>query len=223
MKTFRRLSAAIFLISALFYLTACGHSNNTAQAAGSNGASGPAPVGTQSAEQALTIPEGARIDVRLDDYLSTNRNHSGDTFEATLVRPIELPDGSPAVPAGAHVTGEVVSARASGHMKTPAEISVALTSLEVDGNSYSISTSRVSRRGRSHKGRNLKWIGGSAAGGALLGALIGHGKGAAIGALVGGGGGTAAAYATGKQNIALPSETQLHFVLEQPVTINRAG
>lgn len=224
MRTFRTLSAALFITSAIFFLSACGNSKNgAAQASNSNQASGPAPIQAQSSVQALTIPEGAEIDVRLDDSVSTARNRSGDTFEATLVRPIELPDGAPAVPSGAKLTGTVVESRPSGHLKTPAELSVALTSLEVDGNTYSISTSRVSRRGASHKKHDAKWIGGGAAGGALLGALIGHGKGAAIGALVGGGGGTAAAYATGKQDVALPTETRLHFYLEQPVTINRAG
>lgn len=224
MRTFRPLSAALFITTAIFYLSACGNSKNGAeQAANSNPASGPAPMQAQSSVQALTIPEGTDIDVRLDDSITTARNRSGDTFEATLVRPIELPDGAPAVPSGAKVMGTVVESRPSGHLETPAELSVALTSLEVDGNTYPISTSRVSRRSASHKKHDAKWIGGGAAGGALLGALIGHGKGAAIGALVGGGGGTAAAYATGKQNLALPTETPLHFYLQEPVTINRAG
>lgn len=232
MRDIHKISAAIIIASALFYLTACGNSRNGAAQSGNpnqtaeNGgypASGPAPVQAQPSAQQLTIPEGTRIDVRLDDSISSERNRSGDTFQATLERPIELGNGEPVVPQGARVTGEVISARPSGHLKTPAELSVALTVLEVNGNSYPITTSSVSRRGKSHKGHDVKWIGGSAAGGALLGALIGHGKGAAIGALAGGGGGTAAAYATGKKNIVIPSESPLHFVLRQPVTISWAG
>jgi hypothetical protein len=224
--------AAIIIASVIFYSTACGNSKNSAAQGANpnqtaeNGAyppGGPAPVQAQPSGQQLTIPEGTRIDVRLDGSISSARNRSGDTFQATLDRPIVLGNGETIVPQETRVTGEVIAARPSGHLKTPAELSVALTALEVDGNSYPISTSSVSRRGKSHKKHDAKWIGGSAAGGALLGALIGHGKGAGIGALVGGGGGTVAAYATGKQNIVLPSETPLHFVLRQPVTISRAG
>jgi len=219
MRYIHRLTAVMMISSALFYLTGCGNSNNgAAQSANPNQTAGPAPFQAQ-----LTIPEGTRIDVRLDTTISSERNRSGDTFEATLDRPIELGNGEPVVPQGTRVTGEVIAAQPSGHLKTPAELSVALRTLEVGGNSYPISTSSVSRRGKSHKGHDAKWIAGSAAGGALLGALIGHGKGAAIGALAGGGGGTAVAYATGKQNIVMPSETSLHFVLQQPVTISRAG
>ena len=42
---------------------------------------------------------------------------------------------------------------------------------------------------RDQWGRTAKYVGGGAAAGAVLGALIGHGKGAAIGALAGGAGG----------------------------------
>jgi len=213
-------------------LAACGNSgsgNGTAQAANMNGNTNqPAqPTGfwqrvTHSAPRTLTIPEGSPINVRLDDSISSARNRSGDMFRATLSQPIMLSEGG-VVPRGARVTGEVLEARPSGHLKTPAELSVALKSIEVGGNTYRISTSSYSRVGQSHKKHDLKWIGGSAAGGALFGALIGHGKGAAIGAVAGGGGGTAAAYATGKKDIVLPSESPLHFVLRQPITITNAG
>jgi hypothetical protein len=53
---------------------------------------------------------------------------------------------------------------------------------------YARSNSRYVVKERS-KGKSAAIIGGSAAGGAAIGALAGGGKGAAIGALVGGGGG----------------------------------
>ena len=229
MRSNHQLGAAIAAGLLAFSLAACGNSgggNGTTQAASMNGNTAQ-PAGfwqkvMRSSPTTVTIPEGSPINVRLDDSISTARNRSGDTFRATLSQPIRLVEGG-VVPRGTRVTGEVLEARPSGHLKTPAELSVALTSIEVDGNNYHISTSRYSRVGKSHKKHDLKWIGGGAAGGALLGALIGHGKGAAIGALAGGGGGTAAAYATGKHDIVLPSETPLHFVLRQPITIKNAG
>lgn len=172
------------------------------------------------ANQPLMIPQGTTLAVRLDETLSSARNRAGDRFSATLTRPIVLRGGQ-TIPRGTRLAGRVIWARPGGHLKTPAEISIALTSLDLGGRAYGISTSRFAVVGRSHKKHDLKWIAGSAAGGALLGGLIGHGKGVAIGSLIGAGGGTAAAYATGKKEIYLPAETPVRFELRQPVVIAR--
>jgi len=166
----------------------------------------------------LTIPDGTPIDVRLTDSIGSARSARGESFATTLDRPIVV-GGSMLVPQGARVTGRVLVARPSGHLKTPAELAVTLTSLEINGQSYEIVSSHRSWRGKSHKGHDAKWIAGASGFGALLGALVAHGEGAAIGAGIGAGGGVATAYATGKKDILLPSETELHFVLRQPVTV----
>ena len=58
--------------------------------------------------------------------------------------------------------------------------------------------------------RTAKYVGGGAAVGAVLGALLGGGKGAAIGALVGGAGGAGAQVYTGRKKD-IPAETELGF------------
>ena len=63
-----------------------------------------------------------------------------------------------------------------------------------------------------------KYVGGGAAVGAVLGALLGGGKGAAIGALAGGGAGAGAQVLTGKKK-GIPAETQLSYKLAQPLTL----
>jgi hypothetical protein len=153
--------------------------------------------------------------------LSSSGNHSGDSFQASIVEPV-LVNGWVAVPNGSQVTGRVVAAQASGHLQTPAELGVTLTSLRVGGKTYDVRTSSYSRRGQSHTKHDAKWIAGLAGGGAFLGALVGRGKGAAIGAGLGGGAGTATAYATGEKDVYLPAETRLRFVLKQPVAVNLA-
>ena len=173
-------------------------------------------------ERSLTLQEGTPVDVRLLDTIGSARNRSGDTFQASLDEPIRA-NGFLVVPQGARVTGRVVSARPSGHLQTPAELAVTLTSVEVGGREYEITTSTHSWRGRSHKGHDAKWIGGLTGAGALIGALAGGGKGAAIGAGAGAGAGTAGAYATGKKDITLGAETRLRFVLRQPVSVTKAG
>ena len=172
--------------------------------------------------QTVTIPAGTWIEVRLLDSLSSARNHRGDTFAATVAQPV-LVNGWEVIPRGSDVTGRVLTARPSGHLETPAELSITLASIQVEGETHDLRTSDISRRAASHTRHDAKWIGGLAGGGALLGALIGHGKGAAIGAGVGAGAGTTTAYATGKKDIYLPSEKRLNFILREPLTVSHAG
>src|SRR5262249_52124017 len=66
--------------------------------------------------------------------------------------------------------------------------------------------------------RTAKYVGGGAAVGAGLGALLGGGKGAAIGAIVGGAGGAGAQVFTGRKK-ELPAETELSFKLAQDLQL----
>ena len=95
--------------------------------------------------------------------------------------------------------------------------------MEVGGKSYAIETSSIGRAGPNHNKRNVEYIGGGAAAGALIGALAGGGKGALIGSAVGAGAGTAGAAATGKKDITIPAESRLTFKLTQPVSITVKG
>ncbi len=244
----KRLAALLVLVGTvsliLFGAALLAHyrrsSNSLAQAAGSanssvanadnaptvNGNNPPANGATYSpAEQpppGVTIPAGTEIVVRLADSLSSSRSRRGDTFLATLDEPL-IVDNYMVAPKDSKLTGRVVAARESGHLKTPADLAITLTSLQVGNDSYRIETTDYGRRAPGHAKHDAKWIAGLAGGGALLGALIGHGKGAAIGAGIGGGAGTATAYATGKKDIYFPAEMRVHFRLEQPVTVMQAG
>jgi hypothetical protein len=170
----------------------------------------------------ITIPEGAQLEVTLDEMLASNRNHAGDSFAASLSQPV-VEDGKTIIPAGAHVAGRVVDAKDSGRLHVPARLSVALSSVEVDGKSYDIDTNTIGKTGQNHNKRNLAFIGGGAAGGALIGGLAGGGKGALIGSAIGAGAGTAGAAATGKKDISLPAETRLKFHLLRSVTVSVKG
>ncbi len=169
--------------------------------------------------EAVTLPSGTALHVRLDQTLASNQNRSGDAFEATVAEPIVL-DKKTVIPEGARVQGRVVEARESGHLMSVSRLRLALDSVEVNGKSYEIQTTTTGRKGGSHKKRNWAFIGGGAGGGALIGAIAGGGKGALIGGPVGAGAGTAVAYFTGKKDVRLPAESRLTFELAQPVTIN---
>lgn len=218
-----------FLLSALL-VAGCNHGATNAAADSNGGPDAQAntdPNGSNkgifgglfTSSKDVTIPEGVRLDVVLDETLASNRNHGGDSFEASLSEPV-VQDGKTIIPAGAHVTGRVVDAKDAGRLHVPARLSVALSSVEVSGKSYDIDTNTIGKTGKNHNKRNLAFIGGGAAGGGLIGGLAGGGKGALIGSLIGAGAGTAGAAATGKKDISLPAETHLQFRLVRPVTVS---
>jgi len=167
----------------------------------------------------ITIPQGTSFEVTVDETLASNRNSAGDSFQATLAQPVVV-DGQTIIPAGAPVTGHVVDAKDAGRLHVPARLSVALNSVEVEGKTYDIETNTIGETGRNHNKRNAGFIGGGAAGGALIGGLAGGGKGALIGTLLGAGAGTAGAAATGKKDTSLPAETRLRFQLTRTVTVS---
>ncbi len=169
--------------------------------------------------ESMTVPEQTPIHITLDQAISSDRNISGDHFQATVTEPVDV-DGKTVIPQGAHVEGLVVDARKSGRLMGRAQLRLVLDAVQIDGKSYDLRTTAAQRTGRDHKKRNFAWIAGGAGGGALIGAVAGAGEGALIGGPIGAGAGTAVAYFTGKRNIHLRPETPLTFRLEQPFTID---
>jgi len=165
-----------------------------------------------------TLPAGTVITVRLGNAVGSKVSNSGDAFHASLAKPIEV-DGKVVVPSGADAAGTVLQAVPQGQFKGGAVLKLALSSVTVDGDSYDVKTSVVSRYLQGKGKRTAVMIGGGAGGGALLGGLVGGGKGALIGAAVGAGAGTAGAAYTGNKEIMLPAESTLSFKLSEPVTV----
>ena len=171
----------------------------------------PAPVAVQ-------VPAGTRLEVRVDQALSTERNRAGDKFRATLEAPVEV-GGREVLARGARVTGHVTTSRPSGRLEGRAVIGITLDSVESNGHEVPISTSLDTRTSEAHKKRNIELIGGGAGVGALIGGLVGGGKGAAIGAGAGAAAGTGGAALTGEKNIEIPAETVFTFRLKAPAEL----
>jgi hypothetical protein len=165
------------------------------------------------------VPAGTPIAITLQSSISSATAVSGQTFEAVLDQPL-VADGVTLAPKGTPVTGRVISARKSGHLHKPGYLRLTLVSMTLHGQVAPIETSTIFVQGGSHEKRNLAFMGGGAAGGALIGALAGGGKGALIGSMLGAGGGAAGAYATGPKDVNFNAERRLTFRLAHEVSVS---
>jgi len=137
--------------------------------------------------------------VRIDTELNSQKARVGDTFSSTLVDPVYSKNGVMLAPQGSKVMGRVTTVQRAGRNGEPATMDVQFVSIRlpngvhtaINGSLAELSTSNatsdnegtVSAKRTSH--RKVKFIGGGAAGGAVIGAIAGGGKGALIGAGVG--------------------------------------
>ncbi len=182
------------------------------------GGSASKPAEPKPTPEAIVIPVGKTISVRLGEALNSKDSQEGETFSATVASPVEV-NGHVVIPSGSPASGTVVAAKAMGHFKGGALLQVRLNSVSIHGHDHAIESSIVSRQLAGKGKRSSIAIGGGAAAGAIIGALAGGGKGAAIGAGAGAGAGTAGAGLTGNKEITLPAESTLSFTLKQSLTV----
>jgi len=155
---------------------------------------------------AQTIPAGTKITIRTESQVNSGSARTGQVVSGTLARDI-VANGKTVVKAPAPVKIKVTSAKSSGRLHAPGELTLRLVS--VDGTP--VSTSAFRAKGKSHTKSNVTKIGGGAAAGALIGGLAGGGRGALIGTAAGAGAGTGLAAATGKQEAVVHAETAITF------------
>src|SRR5271155_625463 len=91
----------------------------------------PAPVAPPP-PQPIVVPAGTELVVTTDQALSSKTSKAGQTFLATLARPVSL-DGNTAIPKGSSVTGTVITAKEKGKIKGEGELSIALTGITIHG------------------------------------------------------------------------------------------
>jgi hypothetical protein len=166
-----------------------------------------------------TVPQGAPIHVVIDQSVSSKTAKVGQTIPATVSEDVTS-GGKVIIPKGSAAKLTVSSVQASGRLSTPAKLYLRLRTVTVGGKTYTLATSSAGRTEGGKGKRDAGFIGGGAAGGAVIGALAGGGKGAAIGAAAGAGAGTAGAAATGKKDVEYPAETRLTFTTRTAVAIH---
>lgn len=168
----------------------------------------------------LTLAPGAMITVRVNQWLSSDRNVVGDQFYATLAQPL-IVNGVVVAPRGATVTGRVSEVKKS-HVDSPSRLAVQLTSLSLaDGQQIPIQSQAIDRTGTTvPAGQQAGAVVGTTAVGAGIGAIAGGGVGAAIGAGIGLVAGSAGVMATRGRPTEIYPETMMSFRVDAPVTIS---
>jgi hypothetical protein len=181
----------------------------------------PPPQQPPPPPRVFTIRAGAPISISTARELSTKTAKDGDVFTASLARPIV--DGDWVIAKrGALVEGVIVNSDPGGRVKGLASMTVKLRSLQLaDGSTVNLSTSSYTKQAKSSKKKDAVKIGIGAGIGAAIGAIAGGGKGAAIGAGAGGGAGTGVVLATRGDPAVIPSESQLNFRLQSPITVTK--
>lgn len=170
-----------------------------------------------SAQQTLTLYQGAQINARMRTTLDSGSAHVGDRFVMDVVPP--YPSGNPAFQ-GAIISGEVTSVTRAGQGTKPA-LGLQFDYLRLaDGSTVDISAS-MTKDQRKQQQANGGHVALTTLGGMLLGNAIGktifHTGG---GGIVGAAGGLL--YGMNKKsNFQLPSGSDVQITLNQTVTIRR--
>lgn len=170
-------------------------------------------------DREVTLPAGTVLRVRVTRGFGSDFSRVEDPVTATLARGIVI-DGRTVLPAGSRVSGYVSDARRAGKVKGRARVAVRFTRIvDAESEAYSINTRPWVAVAPATKKKDAMTIGIPAAGGAVVGALVGGKKGAGIGAAAGGGAGTAVVLSTRGREVRIGRGAILAVRLRQPLTV----
>ena len=187
------------------------------------------------ADPLFVVAANTVVRARMNGTLSSKTARVGDTFRATVTEPVYSSNGAVVIPVGSTLRGRVNSVIPAGKEGKPGSIDVAFNQVElpngyrraINGSLTDLSSGKTSsdnEGGATAKKmghRKAVFIGGGAAGGALIGAAIGGGKGALIGAILGGGGGFLGDRFTKGPEAEVKSGTEFGVWLNQSISMPR--
>jgi len=163
------------------------------------------------------VPAGTPISVRLMTALSSETSRVEQAVSAELNDPLVV-DGVEVAPAGSVVSGNVTRAEPAGKVKGLASLAVRFDSIRAGGESLPVAMN-YSRTAEPTKASDAKKIGIPAAGGAIIGGILGGKKGAVIGGVVGGGAGTAVVLSTSGKEVVLAAGSIIKLTLDRDLEI----
>ncbi|HEY4355737.1 MAG TPA: BON domain-containing protein [Acidobacteriaceae bacterium] len=176
------------------------------------------PGAGQQAGLPVTVPSGSLVQVRINRGIDSNHIQPGAPFTGVVMNDI-VAGGAVAIPRGATVQGVVVDSKKAGALKGRGELSLALNSVILGGQTYPVVSVPWDREGRDKTITTVNSAIGLGALGAILGGVAGGGSGAAIGAAAGGAVGVAGSAASPGGRVIVPPESILTFHLAEPANV----
>jgi len=189
-------------------------------------------AGAQAAGE-VSIAEGTRITLQLNEHLSTKLNSEGDSFTAVVTVPVFQGDRL-VIPKGSIVSGSISRVVRPGRFKGKAVMNLLFQSIRIpgrgqfpivaslvkvdpEGNAGVKSEGTVEGEGSvgSDVGRVMK----PGLAGAGIGALAGGGRGSAIGAGVGAAVGLATVFATRGKDLEVRRGSAMDISLDRPLNL----
>ena len=171
---------------------------------------------TVFAQNNQTIPSGTEIKVRTDTAIPA-KPAADSRYTASVSQDVKDNSGNILIPRGSRA--RLVAVPSDDGKDTNLD----LRSVNINGQTYRMEAAGKGTGAPGGLGANKRtgiYVGGGAAVGAILGALLGGGKGAAIGAVLGGAGGAGTQVLTGKGKD-LPAETELSYKLATDAQLAR--
>jgi len=167
----------------------------------------------------ITIPAGTVLPVTLETSVGSDISRVEQPVHGSLRRAV-LVKGVEVVPAGAAISGHVTAAERPGRVKGRGRIAMRFTELDTPGEgSTRISTATIARLAPATKEKDTLEIIAPAAGGAVIGRVVGGKSGAAKGAVIGGAAGTGYVLSTRGKEVRLGRGASLSVRLTAPLTV----
>jgi hypothetical protein len=188
-----------------------------------------------AAQTSSPVPAGTALMVKLETTLATFSNKAGDPFRGQLTQAVVL-NGRTVIPAGAIVEGRVTRVSEPRRISGKPTIGILAETLVLPtGERFFLDATLVDTnagrdtdvnregefKGSGHDRRDKLETGGGAAGGMLIGGLIGGPPGIVIGGVVGAGA-TGAHWLSKHRSATLMSGTELTLELNRPLAMTPA-
>ena len=169
----------------------------------------------------VTIPAGTVLRLRVDRGFGSDISRVEDPVSATLARAVVI-DGRTILPTGSAAAGYVSEVVRPGKVKGRGRVAVRFTRIDPGPGvePYRMETRSWVAVAPATKKKDALTIGVPAAGGAVVGALVGGKKGAGIGAAAGGGAGTAVVLTTRGKDVRVGRGAVLSVRLTSPLTVS---
>ncbi|HEY3835184.1 MAG TPA: hypothetical protein VGL72_01365 [Bryobacteraceae bacterium] len=189
-------------------------------------------LAVMAAAQAAPVPAGTALMVKLETTLATFSNKAGDPFRGSLTQSVML-NGKTVIPTGATIEGRVTKVVEPRRLSGKPTIGILAESLVLPtGERFFLDATLVDTnigegtdvnqegefKGSGHDRRDQLETGGGAAGGMLIGGLVGGPPGILIGGAIGAGA-TGVHYLSKHRSATLPAGTELTLELNRPLAM----